>query len=69
MDFSPFSTLSLGRSSEANFLRPEADRDFLDRLSDWSSMTRGPDHGIPMISKPHHKENRLWLPVTLDSLS
>jgi hypothetical protein len=69
MGFLPFSILSLGRSSEANFLRPEADWGFLNRLSDWSSMTRGPDHGIPVISEPYSKENRLWLPVTLDSLS
>jgi hypothetical protein len=69
MDFLPFSILSFGHPSEAKSLRPEADWEFLDRLSDWSSMTRGPDHGISVISEPHQKENRLWLPITLDSLS
>jgi hypothetical protein len=69
MDFLPFSILSRGRSSEVNFLRPEADWGFLNRLSDWSPMTRGPDHGISVISVPHLKGNRLWFPVTLYSLS
>jgi hypothetical protein len=69
MDFLPFSTLSFGHSSEANFLRPEADWGFLNCLSDWSSMTRGPDHGIHVISVPHLKGNRLWFPVKLYSLS